>query len=89
VTLATLSITPVVFWLRHLVRAWRNSVHAVSLAQLLRRLILAATVPYAFLVLALRLGARELTEAWWPLVPPGAALLAAVGSYLLARGRRG
>jgi serine/threonine-protein kinase len=89
VTLATLSITPVVFWLRHVVRAWRNSVHAVALAQLLRRLVLAATVPYAFLALALRLGTQELTDTRWVLVPSGVALFVAFGSYLLARKRRG
>lgn len=88
VTAAALSITPIVFWSRHVVNAWRNSVRAVAVAQLLQRLVLAATIPYAFLALALRLHGEDLRGTEWSMAPPMSSLLSGLVSYLLARPRR-
>jgi serine/threonine protein kinase len=83
-TVVAIFITPLVFWLRHLGRVWKNSVHAVELSKTLRGVVLAATVPYAFL----SLGVRVLTPPLDPRVPPLltlVSLLAAAVSYLSAR----
>jgi hypothetical protein len=51
-----LSLTPTIFWLRHLVRSvWGNSSRALEAAALLRRLTLAGVVFYAAAALAVRL----------------------------------
>jgi serine/threonine-protein kinase len=51
-----LSLTPTIFWLRHLSRSvWRNSSRALEAAALLRRVTLAGVVFYAAAALALRL----------------------------------
>jgi hypothetical protein len=68
-----------VFWLRHVGEVWKNSVRAVELAQLLRRVVLGATIPYAFLALALRV-LTPLTDARWAplLVAPSLFVAATV-----------
>ena len=51
-----LSLTPTIFWLRHLARSvWRNSSRALEAAALLRRVTLAGVVFYAAAALAVRL----------------------------------
>jgi serine/threonine protein kinase len=51
-----LSLTPTIFWLRHLAKSvWRNSSRALEASALLRRVTLAGVVFYAGAALALRL----------------------------------
>jgi serine/threonine protein kinase len=87
VTVLALSITPSVFWARRVVGTWANSMRAVELAGLLRRLVLAAIIPYAALALAIRLGDATPDRALGAFAPPVASLVGAVGTYLLARWR--
>ena len=56
ITLAAVSLTPLVFWVRKVARAWTNSVRAVELADVMRRVFLGAVLTYAFLVLGMALG---------------------------------
>jgi serine/threonine-protein kinase len=88
-TLVAMSVTPLVFWLRHVAETWKNSVRAVALAGTLRRVVLAATVPYAFLALALRVLTPITDPRWAPLLT-AASLLSASTVYSVARvaGRR-
>lgn len=91
ITVVAISLTPLVFWLRKVGSAWRNSVRAVELAGSLRRVVLAATVPYAFLALALRALApfTDLRWAPWLVFPSFAIAAIAVIFQLLARRRTG
>jgi serine/threonine-protein kinase len=62
VTFAGVSLTPLVFWVRKVSAAWKNSVRSVELADIVRRVFLGAILTYSFLVLAIR--------ALTPLVDP-------------------
>lgn len=91
ITVVAISLTPLVFWLRKVGRAWKNSVRAVELADTLRLVVLAATVPYAFLALALRAFAPIADLRWAPLLV-GPSLFTAFLVYVflrLARRRAG
>jgi len=49
------STTPVVFWVRHLVRrVWANTSRAVGMAQVVQQTVIAALIAYAVAALALR-----------------------------------
>ena len=76
-----ISLAPLVFWLRYVQRVWGNSVRSVALSRVLRRLVLAATVPYAFVALALRIGLPLHELHWAPL--PSVVSLACAGFALL------
>jgi serine/threonine-protein kinase len=78
------SLTPVVFWIRHVGSTWGNSVRSVELARLLRRIVLWATVPYGFLALAIRVLAPLTDPRLLPVVPAVSLAFAAFG-YLGAR----
>ncbi|HVU04930.1 MAG TPA: serine/threonine-protein kinase [Polyangiaceae bacterium] len=54
IVVLAISLAPLVFWIRKLADAWRNSVRAVELSRTFKHVFLAATVPYAFLALGLR-----------------------------------
>jgi serine/threonine-protein kinase len=84
-----ISLAPLVFWLRHVRRVWGNSVHSVALAKTLRRLVLAATVPYAFVALALRVW-NPLTDLRWAPIPAAVSLAVALMSQVMSAmgGRR-
>ncbi len=89
IVVVALSLAPVVFWLRHLADVWKSSVRAVEHARALRRVVLAATVPYAFL----SLGLRVLTPPADPRLPTllaGVSLATAFVAYVVGRmgGRR-
>jgi serine/threonine protein kinase len=83
-TVVAIFITPLVFWLRHLGRVWKNSVHAVELSKTLRRVVLAATVPYAFLSLGLRVLTPPLDPRWTPFLT-GVSLLCAMFAYVTGK----
>jgi serine/threonine protein kinase len=87
VTVLALSLTPLVFWVRRVVGTWTNSMRAVELAGMLRRLVLWAIFPYAALALAVRLVDAGPEWALGVFAPPVASLLGAVGAYVLARWR--
>jgi serine/threonine-protein kinase len=76
-----ISLAPMVFWLRHVQRVWRNSVRSVALARSLRRIVLAATVPYAFVALALRIG-LPLQDLRWAPLPAAVSLVFAAFTLL-------
>ena len=83
-----ISLAPLVFWLRHVQRVWGNSVRAVALAKSLRRVVLAATVPYAFVALALRV-VLPLSDLRWAPLPAAASLaIAAFVQLTSSMGRR-
>ena len=86
---AAISLAPLVFWLRHLGDAWKNSVRSVALARSLRRVVLAATVPYAFLALTLRVLTPPLDPRLSPILT-ALSLFAALFVYAIERiaGRR-
>jgi hypothetical protein len=69
IIVVTISLTPLVFWIRHLGSVWGNSVRSVELAQVLRHVVLSATIPYAFLALALRVFAPLADPRWAPFIP--------------------
>lgn len=71
-------LAPLVFWLRYLGRVWKNSVHAVQLSKTLRQVVLAATVPYAFLALGLRVLTPPADPRWMPFVTVASLLTAAI-----------
>jgi hypothetical protein len=87
VAVTALSITPVIFWFRSMVRSWNNSVRALALARLLQFTFLAAMIPYAFVTLGLRLVGPIVAEPISVFAPPAASLLVACASYLIF-GRR-
>jgi serine/threonine-protein kinase len=66
ITVSAISLTPLIFWLRHIGRVWGNSVRAIQQARVLRRVVLAATVPYAFLMLAVRVLPPPVDPRWAP-----------------------
>ena len=76
-----ISLAPLVFWLRHVQRTWKNSVRSVALAKSLRRIVLASTVPYAFVALALRVG-LPLHDLRWAPLPATVSLVFAVFALL-------
>ncbi|HVW30715.1 MAG TPA: serine/threonine-protein kinase [Polyangiaceae bacterium] len=83
-----ISLAPLVFWLRYVQRVWRNSVRSVALARSLRRIVLAATVPYAFVALALRVGLPLHDLRWAPLaatVSLASAVFALLTSSVVGR----
>jgi hypothetical protein len=84
-----ISLAPLVFWLRHVRRVWGNSVRSVALARTLRRLVLAATVPYAFVALTLRVY-NPLTDLRWAPLPAAVSLAVALLSQIMSAmgGRR-
>ncbi|HEX4340337.1 MAG TPA: serine/threonine-protein kinase [Polyangiaceae bacterium] len=83
-----ISLAPLVFWLRHVQRVWANSVRSVALAKSLRRVVLAATVPYAFIALALRV-VMPLSDLRWAPVPAALSLVVAAFVQLTSSmGRR-
>jgi serine/threonine-protein kinase len=82
VTVAT-SLAPLVFWLRHIRQVWGNSVRAVALARTLRRLVLWATIPYAFVALTLRV-ALPLSDLRWAPVPAAVSLVVALLARVLS-----
>jgi hypothetical protein len=61
---------------------WANSVRSVALASTLRRLVLWATVPYAFTALAVRV-ANPLSDLRWAPLPAGVSIIAAVLAQVL------
>lgn len=69
IIVTTISLTPLVFWIRHLASVWGNSVRSVELAQVLRHVVLSATIPYAFLALALRVLSPPADPRWAPFLP--------------------
>jgi serine/threonine protein kinase len=69
IIVVTISLTPLVFWIRHLGSVWGNSVRSVELAGVLRHVVLSATIPYAFLALALRVFAPLADPRWAPFIP--------------------
>jgi len=76
IVVAAISLTPLLLWIRRVGHAWRNSVRAIEVARTLRRVVLWATIPYAFLALSLR--------ALGPLVDGRVAPLIAVVSLFTA-----
>jgi hypothetical protein len=48
---------------------WGNSVRSVELAHVLRRVVLSATIPYAFLALTLRVLTPLADPRWAPFFP--------------------
>jgi hypothetical protein len=90
ITVSAVSLTPLVFWLRYIGRVWGNSVRAVEHARLLRRVVLAATVPYAFLMLAVRILPPPVDPRWAPglsTVATGIAFLALITGMLGSKRR--
>lgn len=86
VVVGAFSVTPVIFWVRHLMSIWTNSMRAVRIAEMLRRLTLWATTPYAFASLIVHLAGDALWGTLGILLPPGASLLSAISMYLLTVG---
>ena len=84
IVVAAISLAPLVFWLRHLGDAWKNSVRSVALARSLRRVVLAATVPYAFLALTLRVLTPPADPRLAPLLT-ALSLFAAMFVYAIER----
>lgn len=64
ITVVAISLTPLVFWIRKVASMWQNSVRSVELAAAMRRVVLAAALPYAFLSLGLR-AASTVVGPWW------------------------
>ncbi len=64
VTIVAASITPGVFWGRQVSAIWSNSVRTLDASKLLRRLMLAALIPYAAIALAVRLFDRASSHGW-------------------------
>jgi serine/threonine protein kinase len=90
ITVSAVSLTPLIFWLRYIGRVWSNSVRAVEHARLLRRVVLAATVPYAFLMLAVRVLPPPVDPRWAPglsTVATGIAFLALITGMLGSKRR--
>jgi serine/threonine-protein kinase len=89
ITVGAISLTPLVFWLRHIRTTWQNSVRSVELAQTMRRIVLWATVPYAFMTLALRVLNPFADPRWAPLLPAASLALVFLGSTVarIARSR--
>jgi serine/threonine-protein kinase len=88
ITVSAISLTPLIFWLRYIGRIWGNSVRAVDHARVLRRMVLAATVPYAFMILAVRVLPPPVDPRWAPglsAVSTGVALLAYLTGILSRR----
>ncbi|HEX3597198.1 MAG TPA: serine/threonine-protein kinase [Polyangiaceae bacterium] len=83
-----ISLAPLVFWLRYVQRVWGNSVHSVALAKSLRRVVLSATVPYAFAALALRVVLPLSDLRWAPLPAAISLVLATVVLLTSSMGRR-
>jgi len=76
------SIGPLVLWLRHLSRIWRNTHHAVELATAVRRIVLAAIVTYAVAALLFRLLSAALSMPKLAAGGPLAGILLALLSYI-------
>ncbi len=88
ITVGTISLTPLIFWLRHLGTMWGNSVRSIELAQKLRRVVLWATIPYAFLALALHVLTPFTDPRWAPLLPAVSLGLSLFASALSKLDRR-
>lgn len=84
ITVIAISLTPLVFWIRHLGSVWGNSVRSVDLAQVLRRVVLSATIPYAFLALTLRV-LQPLSDPRWAPFLPAVSLLFVFFGYTTGR----
>jgi serine/threonine-protein kinase len=78
------SITPAVFWTRYVSGIWRNSVRTLAASQLLRRLMLAALVPYAAVALTVRL-LGQATSHEWNIVMVLASIFGAAAVSVFAR----
>ncbi|MBN1653437.1 MAG: protein kinase [Deltaproteobacteria bacterium] len=79
-TVIAASVTPGVFWGRHLLDIWRNSVRTLAASKLLRHLMLAAIIPYAAITLVVRLIGRA-TSHDWNIVAVLASILSAAMVY--------
>jgi len=63
-TAVAASVTPAIFWGRQLTAIWNNSVRTMEASKLLRKLMLAALIPYAAIALTLRLFDRVRSHGW-------------------------
>jgi serine/threonine-protein kinase len=91
------TLTPLIVWIRHLARRWNNSVHAVQVSDVMRRVTTAAIATSGIGALAVRLievvGRGQAADIAWPVWSPllfGASVTAgclAVLSFRIERYR--